>query len=85
MNWEFFIESQQFHLLGLSDSHGGQNILEAAKLGSAVIFGPFTENFNEITSEMVRTTAATRIDKPAALVDAVYSLLINASTRKLQT
>ncbi|MEC9022373.1 MAG: 3-deoxy-D-manno-octulosonic acid transferase [Pseudomonadota bacterium] len=65
--------------------HGGQNILEAAKLGSAVIFGPFTENFNEITSEMVRTAAAVRIDKPAALVDAVYSLLTDASTRQSQT
>ncbi len=65
--------------------HGGQNILEAAKLGSAVIFGPYTENFNEITCEMVRTAAAVRIDTPAALVDAVYSLLINASTRKSQT
>ena len=65
--------------------HGGQNILEAAKLGSAVIFGPFTENFNEITSEMVRTAAAVRIDKPAALENAVYSLLIDASTRQSQT
>jgi len=65
--------------------HGGQNILEAAKLGSAVIFGPFTENFNEITCEMVSTAAAVQIDTPAALVDAVYSLIIDASTRKSQT
>ena len=59
--------------------------MEAARLGSAVIFGPFTENFNEITSEMVRTAAAVRIDKPAALENAVYSLLIDASTRQSQT
>ena len=61
----------------------GRGIISRSQLDA--INADLAENFNEITCEMVRTAAAVRIDTPAALVNAVYSLLINASTRRSLT
>ncbi len=40
---------------------GGQNPLEAARLGCALLFGPHTENFSEITELLEHREAAKRI------------------------
>jgi len=41
--------------------HGGQNPLEAARLDSAILFGPETGNFEQITETLVTQEAAKRI------------------------
>lgn len=46
---------------------GGQNMLEPAGYGNAVCFGPHTENFREIASQLLRARAAVRLDNPADL------------------
>jgi 3-deoxy-D-manno-octulosonic-acid transferase len=38
--------------------HGGQNPIEAIKLGAAILHGPHVSNFEEIYSELDRTGAA---------------------------
>lgn len=41
--------------------HGGQNPLEAARLGCALLIGPHTENFDEITESFINQDVATRV------------------------
>ncbi len=41
--------------------HGGQNPLEAARLGSALLFGPHTDNFDEIAKGLIHRGAAKRV------------------------
>jgi len=38
--------------------HGGQNPIEAIKLGAAILHGPHVANFSEIYEELDRTSAA---------------------------
>lgn len=55
--------------------HGGQNPLEAARLGCVPIFGPHTQNFTEITGMLERQDAALRVADRAALLETVTWLL----------
>lgn len=55
--------------------HGGQNPLEAARLGCAVICGPNMENFAEICAEMEAGNALLRVADRAHLAVAVEELL----------
>lgn len=55
--------------------HGGQNLLEAAKLGSAVIHGPHMTNFTEIADEMRIAGATETIEDSAGLAPALARLL----------
>ncbi|MGH6948141.1 MAG: 3-deoxy-D-manno-octulosonic acid transferase, partial [Kiloniellales bacterium] len=64
--------------------HGGQNPLEAAKLGSAVVTGPHTENFARIAGEMERAGALIRVADAAALGEAVARLLDDEAVRERQ-
>jgi 3-deoxy-D-manno-octulosonic-acid transferase len=42
--------------------HGGQNPIEAAKLGSAIVHGPHVWNFAEIYGELDRASGATEVE-----------------------
>ncbi len=55
--------------------HGGQNPLEAARLGCAVIFGPHMFNFPEITPALLGAGAAEQVTDGSALSLAVDRLL----------
>ena len=55
--------------------HGGQNALEAARLGSAIVFGPHLHNFSEVTAALIEAGGAEQVDGAAALAAAIGRLL----------
>jgi 3-deoxy-D-manno-octulosonic-acid transferase len=63
-------------------AHGGQNPLEAAKLGCAVIMGPHMENFTAIASEMLNTKAAMQVSDAESLATALMALLSDDNLRQ---
>lgn len=48
--------------------HGGQNLLEAARLGAAIACGPHTENFATIAAQLERAGALARVADENELV-----------------
>jgi len=61
--------------------HGGNNILEPAALGRAVLVGPHFFNFNEITKQFIEAQAAIQVDGAEQLADNVIHLLEDAEQR----
>jgi 3-deoxy-D-manno-octulosonic-acid transferase len=58
---------------------GGQNPIEPAKLGCAVLYGPHIDNFSEVYGELAAAKAAARVADAAALARAVQYLLAEPS------
>ncbi|NQU56655.1 MAG: 3-deoxy-D-manno-octulosonic acid transferase [Rhodospirillales bacterium] len=56
---------------------GGQNPLEAARLGCAIVFGPHMTNFEEIAASFIQKQASLEIIDEAGLRDSVDHLLDN--------
>jgi len=54
---------------------GGQNPLEPARLGSAILFGPHMWNFPDITERMIAAGIAETIADPISLANAVQQRL----------
>jgi 3-deoxy-D-manno-octulosonic-acid transferase len=61
--------------------HGGQNPLEAARLGCVPLFGPHTGNFAEITAALEGQGVALRVADGAALQAALARLLQDPAER----
>lgn len=59
--------------------HGGQNALEAARLDTALVFGPHMHNFPEVTAALVNAGGAEQVADGEALAAAVERLLIDAN------
>ncbi|BFI97138.1 MAG: lipid IV(A) 3-deoxy-D-manno-octulosonic acid transferase [Rhodanobacter sp.] len=57
---------------------GGHNVLEPASLGTAVLVGPHTFNFEEITASLVEHGGASRVPDGGALGHAVLQLLCDS-------
>ncbi len=55
--------------------HGGQNLIEAARWGVPVIFGPHMKNFAAEAEELLRAGGAIRVAGPDELGDAFLSWL----------
>lgn len=55
--------------------HGGQNPLEPARLESAILFGPFMNNFKDIASELQEKGGAIRVADSSALAEALDGLM----------
>jgi len=62
--------------------HGGQNPLEACRVGVPVIFGPHMFHFEEISALTLERGAARQVPGPAALVDAVLLYLEQPALRR---
>lgn len=60
-------------------AHGGQNLLEPAKLDCAILSGPHTANFARVAAEMTAAGAMREVGGPAALTAAVAELLSDAN------
>ena len=55
--------------------HGGQNMLEAAQLGCAVLHGPHVDNFRSITNDLFTGGASREVADQDGLTRAVAELL----------
>jgi 3-deoxy-D-manno-octulosonic-acid transferase len=60
---------------------GGHNILEAAAVGTPVVFGPHMNNFQDIARLVVERGAGVQIQNAAQLTPAVSDFLGNANRR----
>ncbi|MBP2311162.1 3-deoxy-D-manno-octulosonic acid transferase [Azospirillum soli] len=61
--------------------HGGQNPVEPAQLGCAVLYGPHMWNFDEITHQLEAAGGALPVADGAALAEAVGRLLADTEAR----
>lgn len=61
--------------------HGGQNPIEPAQLGCAVLFGPCMTNFAEVAGELTAGAGALQVADRDALADAVERLLRDSAER----
>ena len=61
---------------------GGHNALEASALGRPVIVGPNTENFTEITDDLISQGAATRVADAGELGQTIITLFQNPANRQ---
>jgi 3-deoxy-D-manno-octulosonic-acid transferase len=66
----------------LDGKRGGQNMLEPAAYGSAVIFGPHVWNFRDAAGRLVNEGGAVQVADAAALEGAVLELLADVRKRK---
>lgn len=60
---------------------GGQNMLEPAALGRAVVFGPHTSNFRNDVELLLGAGAAVQVESASALVPALIDLLGDPARR----
>jgi len=62
--------------------HGGQNPIEPAMFGCAVLYGPNMWNFTEITAQLEEADGALRVENGDALTKAVCKLLADPERRE---
>jgi len=63
-------------------SHGGQNPIEAAKLGAAIVHGPHVFNFAEVYDALDRAGGARVADSEDMLVRQIGELLLDPEARE---
>ena len=62
-------------------ARGGQNPLEPARLGCAILYGPHMDNFRVIAADLIEAGAAEEVRSVAGLADAVATLLEDEGLR----
>ena len=62
--------------------HGGQNLLEPARLNCAILCGQHMHNFAAVTAEMLRENAVIQVADAPALTAKVSTLLADKSLRE---
>jgi len=67
--------------MGKSLTHrGGQNPLEPAKLGCAILHGPGMENFSYIAGRLAEAKGSQTVETPAALAETLKQLIAEPET-----
>ncbi len=80
----FFYEPADLVFIGKSiTAVGGQNPIEPAALGKAVIFGPNMQNFTDIVRIFLKHNAAVQVKDPAEL-ERVFGELLQAPARRAE-
>lgn len=78
----FFYEHATAVFIGKSlTAIGGQNPIEPAALGKAMVFGPNMQNFADITRSFVAEGGAVQVGDPEALETAIAGLLADENRR----
>ena len=78
----FFYEHATAVFIGKSlTAVGGQNPIEPAALGKAMVFGPNMQNFAGITSNFVAEDGVVQVGDAAALEKAIAGLLADENRR----
>ncbi len=62
--------------------HGGQNPIEAIKLGAAILHGPHVSNFDDIYEELDRTDAAALVSDAGELTDRIGAWIEDRAGRE---
>ena len=62
--------------------HGGQNVVEPARLGRAVVFGPSMENFAEESRQLLEAGGARRVADEEELAEVLAELLASPEERQ---
>src|SRR5262245_8782320 len=62
--------------------HGGQNPIEAIKLGASIVHGPHVFNFTDVYEALDASGGARRADTPDALVKQFGQLLADPRARE---
>ena len=71
-----FIQGARFVIMGGSfQDFGGQNIIEVAQAGKAVVFGPHMENFHSEAQAFIAATAAIQVEDQHQLASVLTNLL----------
>jgi len=60
---------------GSLTNRGGQNMIEPAAYGAAVLFGPHTHNFQDVVEELLRRGGARVVNDGPSLADRLIWLL----------
>src|ERR1700712_3652168 len=63
--------------------HGGQNPIEAVKLGASIVHGPHVFNFTDVYEALDRAGGARRADTQEALVKQLGQLLADPAAREI--
>jgi 3-deoxy-D-manno-octulosonic-acid transferase len=61
---------------------GGHNILEAAAVGTPVLFGPYMANFKEIAEGVLRQDAAIQCQDEGEIINSMIALYVDAEYRQ---
>jgi 3-deoxy-D-manno-octulosonic-acid transferase len=79
---KFFYEPAEVVFIGKSlTAFGGQNPIEPAAQGKAVVFGPNMQNFTDITRAFLEKKAAVQVPSPEELERVIGELLGDAERR----
>ena len=62
---------------GSLSRRGGQNMIEPAGYGAAVLFGPHTHNFKDVVAMLLDADAARVIPQPTDFTSTIRKLLLN--------
>jgi 3-deoxy-D-manno-octulosonic-acid transferase len=79
---DFFAAADVAFIGGSLVRVGGHNILEPARYGKPVLFGPHMENFQSLAHDMIRQGAAIEVTGAQDLADAVCDLLADPQKRQ---
>lgn len=65
--------------------HGGQNLIESCAVGTPIVMGPHTYNFEEAAQQAEQAGAALRVSDAARAVEQVLALLAAPGERELMS
>ena len=68
---EFYASASMAFVGGSLVERGGHNLIEPAVLGTPIIIGPHTFNFEDIVQEFLNNQACLRVSNQAELLDAI--------------
>ncbi len=80
--FEIYSAGEVIFIGGSLIKKGGQNPLEAAYYAKAIIFGPYTHNFEDITEEFLSANAALQVKDERQLSNSLRRLLKDDDERK---